>query len=106
MTISVLEIQVPVIQRLSIDETSLEADLSDGRTMSVPLAWFPRLVHATREEKANWRLIGGGEGIHWEDIDEDISVQGLLAGRRSMETRESVAKWLHARESAASGPAT
>jgi len=72
-------------------------DLSDGRTKSVPLAWFPRLHHVTPDERKKWRLIGKGQGIHREDIDEDISVEGLLAGKPSGETQESFKKWLNQR---------
>jgi hypothetical protein len=81
-------------------EDSLAADLADGRTITVPLAWFPRLAHASPAERDNWRLIAGGEGIHWPDLDEDISVESLLAGRRSGETQESLRRWLQRRESA------
>ncbi|WP_439329462.1 DUF2442 domain-containing protein [Candidatus Thiosymbion oneisti] len=65
--------------------------------MSVPVEWFPRLVHATAEERINRRLIGNGQGIHWEDIDEDISVEGLLAGKSSGESQASFRKWLNRR---------
>jgi hypothetical protein len=75
-------------------EDTLSVDLSDGRTISVPLAWFPRLLHASPAERNNWRLIGKGQGVHWEDIDEDISVESLLAGRRSGESQASFKKWL------------
>jgi Protein of unknown function (DUF2442) len=61
-------------------EDSLEVDLLDGRTISVPLAWYPRLLHATPEQRAIWKIAGGGFGIHWPDIDEDLSVEGLLRG--------------------------
>lgn len=81
MSISAVEITVPAAQSVKITDDSLSVDLSDGRTISVPLAWFPRLLHATKAERNNWRLIGKGHGIHWELIDEDISVEGLLAGR-------------------------
>ena len=97
MTISAVEIEVPNAENVSVTEDSLSVDLSDGRTVSVPLAWFPRLLHATREERENWRLIGKGHGIHWKDIDEDISVEGLLAGRPSGESQESFSKWLNLR---------
>ena len=97
MTISAVEIDVPNAENISVTEDSLSVDLSDGRTISVPLAWFPRLLHATPEERKNWRLIGKGQGIHWEDIDEDISVEGLLAGRPSGESQESFKKWLNQR---------
>lgn len=80
-------------------EDTLTLDLSDGRTISVPLEWFPRLLNASPQERNNWRLIGKGNGIHWEDIDEDISVEGLLAGRPSGESQESFKKWLSQRQS-------
>ncbi len=97
MTTSVLEIEVPVAQRVAVTRDTLRVDLSDGRTISVPLAWFPRLLHATTAERRNWRLIGRGEGIHWKDLDEDISVEGLLAGRPSGESQASLARWLRQR---------
>jgi len=76
-----IEIEVPAAENLSVTEDTLAVDLSDGRTISVPLAWYPRLHHASPAELNNWRLIGKGHGIHWEDLDEDISVEGLLAGK-------------------------
>ncbi len=63
-----------------VSEHELRVDLADGRTLTVPLAWFPRLLHATLEQRANWRLAGGGFGIHWPDLDEDLSSSGLLRG--------------------------
>ena len=62
-------------ERISIDDESLMIDLVDGRSISVPLEWYPRLLHGTPQERDNWRLIGRGEGIHWPDLDEDISVE-------------------------------
>ena len=85
---------------VSVSDDALAVDLADGRTITVPLAWFPRLAHGTPAERANWRLIGGGEGIHWPDLDEDISVQSLLAGRRSGEAQESLRRWLEGRKAA------
>ncbi|HYW43560.1 MAG TPA: DUF2442 domain-containing protein [Bryobacteraceae bacterium] len=85
---------------VSVSDDALVADLVDGRTIAVPLAWFPRLARGTPTERANWRLTAGGEGIHWPDLDEDISVESLLAGRRSAETQESLRRWLQQRESA------
>jgi Protein of unknown function (DUF2442) len=99
MTISAVEIQVPNAENVTITEDTLTVDLSDGRTISVPLAWFPRILQATPEERKNWRLIGKGQGIHWEDLDEDISVEGLLAGRPSGESQVSFKKWLDQRMS-------
>jgi hypothetical protein len=82
-------------------DDSLVVDLSDGRTLSVPIAWFPRLLHATLAERRNWRLIGRGEGIHWPELDEDISIEGLIAGRRSGESPQSLKRWLDQRRTEA-----
>jgi hypothetical protein len=88
---------VPHAVSVLIDEDTLTVELDDGRTVSVPVAWYPRLFHASKEERGNWRLIGKGHGIHWEDVDEDISVEGILAGRPSGESQVSLKKWLQAR---------
>jgi hypothetical protein len=72
-------------------------DLSDWRTIAVPLAWYPRLAHASATGHGNWRLIADGEGLHWPDLDEDISVAALLTGRRSAESGTSLQRWLKAR---------
>ena len=80
-----------------VTDESLTVELSDGRTISVPLAWYPRLTHATPEDRNRWRLIGRGEGIHWTGLDEDISVEGLLAGRSSGESQRSLLRWLEGR---------
>ena len=101
MSTSEHEYAAAVAQSASAADDDLIVDLTDGRTITVPLAWFPRLTHGTPAERANWRLIGGGEGIHWPDLDEDISVASLLAGRRSGETHESLRRWLQRREPAA-----
>ncbi len=97
MSISAVEIEVPSINNVLVSEDTLSVDLSDGRTISVPLEWFPRLVHTTPEKRKNWRLIGRGHGIHWDDIDEDISVEGLLVGKPSGESQTSFKKWLDQR---------
>jgi hypothetical protein len=75
----------------------LGVDLSDGRSIAIPLAWYPRLVHGTLSERGNWRLIGNGEGIHWPDLDEDVSVAALLAGTPSRESGKSLGRWLKQR---------
>ncbi|MGA3065239.1 MAG: DUF2442 domain-containing protein [Tepidisphaeraceae bacterium] len=77
-----------------VSEESLTVSLSDGRTLVLPLAWYPRLKHGTPAERNNWRLIGDGDGIYWPDLDEDLSVEGFLAGRKSMESPSSLKKWL------------
>jgi hypothetical protein len=98
MSISETELREAVAQGVTASDEALIVDLVDGRTITVPLAWFPRLAHGTPAERANWRLIGGGVGIHWPDLDEDISVESLLAGRRSGETQASLRRWLRARK--------
>jgi hypothetical protein len=85
-------------QTVKVTSDTLSVDLTDGRTIAVPLAWFPRLLHATAAERNNWRFIAKGEGIHWTDLDEDISVDGLLLGRQSGESNASLEKWLQSRE--------
>jgi hypothetical protein len=84
-------------QNISVTADTLAVDLSDGRTISVPLAWYPRLLHATPEERNNWRFIGDKEGIHWPELDEDISVENLLAGKPSGESQSSFKRWLEKR---------
>ena len=79
---------------------SLTVDLSDGRTITAPLAWFPRLLDGSPAERSNWRLIGQGEGIHWPDLDEDLSVEGLLEGLPSNESKASLERWLQGRRRA------
>jgi hypothetical protein len=85
-------------QSVSVTDDTLAVDLSDGRTISVPLAWFPRLMRATQRERDKWRFVAGGEGIHWPDLDEDVSVEGLLAGRPSGESQSSFKRWLEKRK--------
>ncbi len=85
-------------RNVQVTEEELIVELEDGRTIIVPLAWFPRLLHGTPEERANWRLIGNGEGIHWPDLDEDIAVAHLLLGIPSQETQASLQKWLQSRK--------
>jgi hypothetical protein len=97
MTTLAIQIKAPSANNVSISEDTLSVDLSDGRTISVPIEWFPRLVHVRPEERTRWRLIGNGQGIHWEDIDEDISVEGLLAGKSSGESQTSLKQWLNQR---------
>jgi hypothetical protein len=96
---AMIEIQITQAQNVSVTHDELIVTLSDGRTISAPLAWYPRLWHGTMAERNNWRLIGKGEGIHWEDLDEDISVEGLLLGRPSSESQRSLAEWLEERAS-------
>ncbi|MCU0579459.1 MAG: DUF2442 domain-containing protein [Desulfobacterota bacterium] len=97
MRITASRPNVPSVEKIKVTRDALQVDLNDGRTISVPLAWFPRLQQANAEERNNWKLIGKGQGIHWPDIDEDISVEGLLAGRPSGESQASFKKWLEGR---------
>lgn len=97
MSTLAIEVRMALAQDVSVTEDSLIVDLDDGRTISVPLVWFPRLLHGTTTERNNWRLVGKGEGIHWPDLDEDISVEGLLLGRPSGESQRSFRRWLENR---------
>jgi len=74
-------------QQVVVTDDTLTVDLTDGRTIAVPLAWYPRLLHGTQAERSNWRFIGDKEGIHWPDLDEDISVENLLSGKPSGESQ-------------------
>jgi len=98
MSTSSIEIREAQAQTVVISEETLAVDLTDGRSIAVPLAWFPRLAYGTSAERSRWRLIAGGEGIHWPDLDEDISIASLLVGRKSDETRESLQRWLQSRQ--------
>lgn len=97
MSTLVIEYQARA-QKVKVTDEELIVELDDGRTISVPLAWFPRLLHGTPEERAHWRLIGNGEGIHWPELDEDIEVRHLLLGIPSQETQQSLQKWLQSRK--------
>jgi hypothetical protein len=99
---STVEMEIPDATRVEATDDTLRVELRDGRSIAVPLAWYPRLLHATAAERSNHRLIGGGQGIHWEDLDEDISVEGLLAGRPSGESQASLKAWLELRRAAGS----
>ena len=85
---------------VNVTEDELTVQLEDGRTLVVPLVWYPRLLGGSKRERARWRFIGRGIGIHWPALDEDISVEGLLAGRRSGESQESLKRWFERRMSA------
>src|SRR5689334_3876731 len=84
-------------QDIIITEDTLAVDLTDGRTISVPLVWYPRLLNGTEKERNNWRFIGDKEGIHWPDLDEDVSIENLLLGKPSGESQNSFKRWLEAR---------
>jgi hypothetical protein len=98
MRISPVEADSPVAQNVTVSDDVLTVGLSDGRILVVPLTWFPRLLHGSTVERSNWRLIGKGSGIHWPDLDEDVSIEGLLLGRPSGESESSFQSWLQSRD--------
>ena len=97
MTSSTVEAREPLATQVQVSEDTVSVELADGRTIAVPLAWYPRLAHGSDEERRSWRLLGGGRGIHWPALDEDISVANLLAGQPSAESQASFKKWLAGR---------
>jgi hypothetical protein len=97
MSSSTVENGQPLATQVQVGEDSISVELADGRTIAAPLAWYPRLSHATATERNTWRLIAGGRGIHWPEIDEDISIANLLAGQPSGESQASLKTWLAGR---------
>ncbi|MCC6127211.1 MAG: DUF2442 domain-containing protein [Pirellulales bacterium] len=97
MSTSTTNRQNAVAVGVAVTEDALTLDLADGRTISAPLAWYPRLLHGTARERNHFRILGGGEGIHWPDLDEDISVENILMGHPSGESQNSLAAWLAGR---------
>ena len=93
------EVRSVTAQNVTVTQDALVIDLVDGRTISAPLAWYPRLLHGEPEERDNWRLIGQGEGIHWPDLDEDISIENVLLGKPSGESQRSFKRWIENRAS-------
>ncbi len=96
MSTLVLE-EDPVAVRVTVSSDRLIVDLRDGRTLAVPLDWYPRLLHGNEVERQNWQLLGDGYAVEWPDLDEHIGIEGLVAGRRSGESPESLARWLASR---------
>ncbi len=99
-----VESRVALATGVVISEDTLSVELTDGRTIAAPLAWYPRLSHGTAQERNSWRLIGNGRGIHWPALDEDISVENLLAGQPSAESQSSFKKWLASQAKPRRGP--
>ena len=97
MPSSTVDTQHIRVTTLVVTDDRLTVELSDGRTISAPLSWYPRLSHGSPEERADWRLIGEGRGIHWRQVDEDISVENLILGKPSAESQSSLKQWLDAR---------
>ncbi|MEM8502720.1 MAG: DUF2442 domain-containing protein [Cyanobacteria bacterium P01_D01_bin.1] len=96
MTTLILESD-PLVSAVSVEDDSLSVTLADGRSLIVPLEWYPRLYHASIAERLNWQLIGEGYAIEWPDLDEHIGIEGLLAGRRSSESQQSLQRWFASR---------
>ena len=93
MNTSAHDAHSPSARAVRVTEDTLTVDLTDGRSISVPVHWYPRLQGGNLEERNHWELLGDGDGIHWPALDEDLSVEGLLAGRRSGESERSLARW-------------
>ena len=85
------------VRDVRVSEDTLTVDLMDGRTISVPLVWYPRLFSGTPKQLSNWKMCAAGYGIHWPDLDEDISVRALILGRKSGESQASLKRWLESR---------
>ncbi|HEY3289325.1 MAG TPA: DUF2442 domain-containing protein [Anaerolineae bacterium] len=92
-----VKLALPRLVSVLLNDDTLAADLEDGRTISVPISWYPRLAHATPAEQAHFETSGGGHGIYWPDLDEDISIEGMLLGRKSTESAASFERWLKKR---------
>jgi len=98
MTTLTLEVE-PVAIEVTVTDKKLVVELEDGRSIAVPLEWYPRLLHGAVAERQNYQLLGNGYAIEWPDLDEHIGIEGLLAGRRSSESQKSLERWLKARQS-------
>ncbi len=97
MSSSMVEIEIANATTVRVTNDRLVVELDDGRSISLPISWYPRLLNGSHEERNNYQLIGHGEGIHWPDLDEDLLVQDLIAGRRSYESQKSLDRWLRDR---------
>ena len=95
---AVVTLALPRIVTVTVTDDTLSADLEDGRTISVPLGWYPRLANGIPAERANFQISGAGYGVHWPDLDEDIGVEGLLLGKKSTESPSSLERWLKRRK--------
>jgi hypothetical protein len=94
----VVTLALPKVVNIIISDDTLSVDLEDGRTVSVPIGWYPRLAYGTPSERANFQISGAGYGIHWPDLDEDIGVEGLIVGKKSTESSASFEQWLQRRK--------
>jgi len=100
MSSSTVDTSSSTAVQIHVTEDQLVCQLADGRTISAPISWYPRLLHGSADERNNWQLIGGGSGVHWPALDEDISIENLLAGKSSGESQVSFKNWLNSRPSA------
>lgn len=98
MSSAALALTLSRIVRVVISDDTLSLDLEDGRTIAVPIGWYPRLAHGTSAECTNFEISSAGYGVHWPDLDEDIGVEGLLLGKKSGESQASFEQWLLARQ--------
>ena len=87
----------PIVHQVTLTDEKLIVDLADGRSLIVPLDWYPRLTYARPEEQQNWQILGDGYAIEWVDLDEHIGIEGLLAGQRNGESQRSLERWLATR---------
>ena len=92
------EVTLARVLKVDVTDDTLSVDLEDGRTVSVPIGWYPRLAHGTDAERSNFKISGAGYGVHWPDLDEDIGVEGMLLGKRSSESHSSFERWLKRRK--------
>jgi hypothetical protein len=97
MIASIPELEVPLVADVCVGPRRLSFHFADGRIVSVPIEWFPRLTHGSKRERRNWELVGAGFGVHWPDLDEDVSVENMLLGQRSVESERSLRAWLDGR---------
>ncbi len=97
MTTFTIEVPLAHAQQVTVSDDALTVDLTDGRTIAVPLVWYPRLLHGSPAERQHWQLIGNGVGIHWPELDEDISVENIVFGKPSGESQRSFQCWLEDR---------
>ena len=98
MPSAVVTLALPRIVNVTVTDDTLSVDLEDGRTISVPIGWYPRLAHGLPAERANIQISGAGYGLHWPDLDEDIGIEGLLLGKKSAESPSSLERWLQKRK--------
>ena len=97
-TTSVMTLELSRVTKVTVTNDTLTVDMEDGRTISVPIGWYPRLAYARQPERERYQISGAGYGIHWPDLDEDIGIEGLLLGKKSEESQKSLARWLAERE--------